>query len=71
MLKAQRSNARYVVIVGIMEARNGNFQVRDAVEGTQEEVKKDDLVNYFIEKIWEENLNFYNPAKDFIIKKEA
>jgi histidyl-tRNA synthetase len=29
MLKAQRSKARYIVIVGLMEARSGVFQVRN------------------------------------------
>ncbi|MDF1682954.1 MAG: hypothetical protein P1U46_04560 [Patescibacteria group bacterium] len=29
MLKAQRSRAKYIVMVGIMEARNGIFQVRN------------------------------------------
>ncbi|USN58386.1 MAG: ATP phosphoribosyltransferase regulatory subunit [Candidatus Peribacteria bacterium] len=31
MLKAQRSGANFVVMVGIMEARNGVFQVRDQI----------------------------------------
>lgn len=30
MLKAQRIGARFVVLVGLMEARNGVFQVRNA-----------------------------------------
>lgn len=29
MLKAQRIGATYVVLVGLMEARNGIFQVRN------------------------------------------
>ncbi len=68
MLKAQRSKAKYIVMVGIMEARNGIFQVRNEEDGTQEEVKKEDLINYMIEKIGQENLDFYSPAKDLIIE---
>jgi len=34
-----------------MEARNGNFQVRNNIEGTQEEVNREDIIPYIIEKI--------------------
>jgi len=67
MLKAWRSWARYVVMVWIMEARNGIFQVRDMIEWTQSEVKKEDLINFMIEKIWKDNLDFYSPERDLII----
>ncbi len=67
ILKAQRTWAKYVVMVWVMEARNGNFQVRDMEKWTQTEVKKDDLIDYIIWKIWENNLDFYCPAKDFIV----
>jgi len=70
ILKAQRSNAKYIVMVWIMEARNGIFQVRNEVEWTQAEVKKEDLIDYMISKIGEENLDFYSPERDLIIKKE-
>lgn len=68
MLKAQRSNAKYIVIVWLMEAKNWVFQVRNTEDGTQEEVKKEDLIAYAIDKIWKENLDFYSPEKDFIIE---
>lgn len=68
MLKAQRSKAKYIVIVGIMEARSWVFQVRNEELWTQEEVKKEDLIDYIIDKIWKENLDFYSPEKDFIIE---
>ena len=74
ILKAQRIWARFVVLVGIMEARSGVFQVRDIEAGTQEEVKKENLIEYIIEKIGEENLDFYEPSRDLvqgIQKKEA
>lgn len=68
MLKAQRSRAKYIVMVGIMEARNGIFQVRNEEDWTQEEVKKEELIDYMIEKIGKENLDFYSPAKDLIME---
>lgn len=66
MLKSQRSWARYVVMVWVMEARNWIFQVRDMESWTQEEVKKEELINYIIDKIWKESLDFYCPARDLI-----
>jgi hypothetical protein len=49
-----------------MEARNGIFQVRDIEAGTQEEVKKEELIDYVIEKIGKKNLDFYEPSRDLI-----
>ena len=69
MLKAQKSNAKFVVMVGIMEARNGIFQVRNQISWTQCEVKKENIINYIIENIWQEKLDFYSPIEEFIIKK--
>ncbi len=66
MLKANRSWAKYVVMVWIMEARNGVFQVRNTENGTQAEVKKEELIDYIIWKIWSETLDFYCPVKDLI-----
>ncbi len=66
MLKAQRSKANYVVMVGLMEARNGIFQVRNMEDWTQKEVKKEDLINYIIDKIWTNALDFYEPSKDLL-----
>ena len=68
MKKANRLNARYVVMVGIMEASSWVYQVRDMVLWTQEEVKKENLIEYIKTKIWENWLDFYCPAKDFRIK---
>lgn len=64
MLKAQKSDAKFVVMCGIMEARSGVFQVRNQQDWTQSEVKKEDLINYVIENIWKENLDFYCPVDD-------
>ncbi len=74
ILKAQRIGARFVVLVGVMEARSGVFQVRDIQEGTQEEVKSEEIIDYIISKIGKENLDFYEPSRDLIKwepKKEA
>lgn len=68
ILKAQRVWAKFIVIVGIMEAKNNIFQVRDMEKWTQEEVKQEKLLDYIIWKIWEENLDFYCPARDLIIE---
>jgi histidyl-tRNA synthetase len=64
MLKAQRIGSTYVVLVWLMEARNGVFQVRNIPAGTQEEVKKEELIDYIIEKIWKDKLDFYEPSRD-------
>jgi hypothetical protein len=53
-------------MVGLMEARNGVFQVRNIVEWTQEEVKKEEIIQYIIEKIGSDRLDFYCPAKDLV-----
>jgi len=71
MLKAQRSWADHVVIVWIMEARNGRWQVRNLEKWTQEEIKKEDIINYIIEKIWKDKLDTYSPMDDLVkIEKE-
>ncbi len=68
MLKANRSGAKYVVMVWLMEARNWIFQVRNIDEWTQEEVPKEELIDYVIWKIGTEKLDFYCPARDLITK---
>jgi len=67
MLKANRSGSKFVVMVWVMEARNGNFQVRNIELWTQEEVHKDNLIDYIITKIGKDKLDFYCPSKDLII----
>lgn len=66
MLKATRIQARFIVMVWVMEARNWIFQVRKTCDWTQEEVKKDDLIHYIKSNISEDRLDFYCPAKDLI-----
>lgn len=67
MLKAQRSWSEYIVIVGIMEARNGRWQVRNLKKWTQEEIRKEDMLDYIIDKIWKDKLDTYSPMNDLII----
>jgi histidyl-tRNA synthetase len=69
MKKANRLNARYVVMVWIMEANSGIYQVRDMVQWTQEEVKKENLIEYIISKIGKSGLDFYCPWKDLLLPK--
>lgn len=64
--EANRSWARYVVMVWIMEARNWLFQVRDIESWTQEEVHNDDIIEYIIWKIGTEKLDFYVPLNDLM-----
>lgn len=68
ILKANKSWANYVVLVWFMEAKTWVFQVRDLEEWTQTEVKKEDLIEYIIEKIWKDKLDFYEPSKDLLKK---
>lgn len=67
MLKAQRSWATYIVMVWMMEAKNWVFQVRNLEAWTQQEVKKDDLIDYIIDKIWDRALDFYEPSRDLLV----
>lgn len=68
MLKAQRSWAKYVVMVWLMEAKSWVFQVRNNSLWTQQEVKKEDLIDYIINKIWKDSLDFYDPSRDLLEK---
>jgi hypothetical protein len=68
MLNAQRLKAKFIVKVWLVEARNGLFQVSDERKWTQEEVKKEHLIDYIIEKIGKDKLDFYLPENDFLIK---
>jgi len=66
MLKANRSWAKYVVMVWIMEARNWIFQVRNIEDWTQKEIKKEDLIDYVVENIGKDKLDFYEPSIDLL-----
>ena len=49
-----------------MEARTGVYQVRNNIDGTQAEIKKEELIAYVIDKIGINSLDFYCPARDLI-----
>ncbi|MDP2104002.1 MAG: histidine--tRNA ligase [Candidatus Gracilibacteria bacterium] len=67
--KANRLGARYVAIIGIMEAKKGVCQLKDMIAGTQEEVKLDKLLDFIVEKVGPGCLDFYSPSKDFVIEE--
>lgn len=71
MKKANKINARFVAIVGIMEARKWVCQLKDMETGTQEEININELLDHVIEKVWIKSLDFYSPSKDFIIEEEV
>lgn len=67
--KANRLGARYVAIIGIMEAKKGVCQLKDMIAGTQEEIKLDKLLDFIVEKVGPGCLDFYSPTKDFVIEE--
>lgn len=69
MKKANRLSAQYVAIIGIMEARKGICQLKDMVNGTQEEIPLENLLDHLMTKIDVKSLDFYSPLKDFIIEE--
>lgn len=64
--KASRLGAKYVAIVGVMEARKGVCQIKDMEKGTQVQMDLDKLLDFVIEKIGVKALDLYNPAKELI-----
>ena len=66
MKKASRIGAKYVAMIGIMEARNGICQLKNMQNGTQEEVPLEKLLDTMIEHIGKQNLDFYEPTKELI-----
>ena len=49
--KANRVGARFVAIIGIMEAKKGICQLKDMNAGTQEEFPLENVLDYVVEKI--------------------
>jgi len=64
--KANQLNARYVAIIGIMEARRGVCQFKDMATGIQKEVKLSELIQVMTDIVGEENLDFYDPMKELL-----
>jgi hypothetical protein len=50
-----------------MEAKMGVCQLKNMDAGTQEEVKLSNLLDVLVQKVGQENLDFYSPTKDFIL----
>jgi histidyl-tRNA synthetase len=69
MKKANRLGARFVAIVGIMEAKKGICQLKDMVNGTQEEVSLSKLIETVVSRIDPKELDFYSPTRDFVIEE--
>lgn len=68
--KANQLKAKYVAIIGIMEARRGVCQLKNMEKGTQKEIKLDELLGHMVEIIGEKNLDFYDPTKELIQGKK-
>lgn len=65
--KANRVGARFVAVIGIMEARKWVCQLKDMDKGTQVEVPLKDVLDTVIQEVGEETLSFYHPSRDWII----
>ncbi len=64
--KANHLKAKYVAIIGIMEARRGVCQLKNMEKWIQKEVKLDELLDHMVEVIGEKNLDFYDPTKELL-----
>lgn len=69
--KANRVGARFVIVIGIMEAKKGICQLKDMDKGTQVEMSLDAVLDAVIAEIGQEALSFYHPSRDFIITEES
>lgn len=70
MKKANRLGAKYVAIIGIMEAKNGICQLKNMELGTQRECRLVDLVAEVVKEVDPKELDFYSPQKDFVIETQ-
>lgn len=69
--KANRVWARFVIVIGIMEAKRGICQLKDMDKGTQVEMKLDEVLDAIIKEVWVDALSFYHPSRDFIITEAS
>jgi histidyl-tRNA synthetase len=65
--KANRVGARFVAVIGIMEAKKWVCQLKDMEHGTQVEVPLADVLQKVIGEVGTETLSFYHPSRDWII----
>jgi hypothetical protein len=59
--------ARFVIVIGIMEAKRGICQLKDMDKGTQIEMPLDKVLDAVIAEVGTDALSFYHPSRDFII----
>ena len=62
--KANQLKAKYVAIVGMMEARRGVCQLKNMEKWSQDEVKIADLLEKMVTIVGEKNLDFYDSSKE-------
>lgn len=68
--KANHLKAKYVAIIGIMEARRGVCQLKNMDKWIQKEIKLAELLDHIVGLIGEKNLDFYNPTKELLRGKK-
>ncbi len=69
--KANRVWARFVIVIGIMEAKKWVCQLKDMDKWTQVEVPLSDVLEKIIAEVGIDALSFYHPSRDFIITDEV
>lgn len=65
--KANRVGARFVIVIGIMEAKKWVCQLKDMDKWTQIEISLDKVLDAVITEVGTDALSFYHPSRDFII----
>lgn len=66
--KANRLGARFVIIIGIMEAKKGICQLKDMDQGTQIEMPLDTVLDHIVGLVGGDSLSFYHPSRDWMIE---
>ena len=57
MAMAEKSNAKFALIMGTLEVRDNVVILRDMKKWVQEQIPFDDAIDIVIEKLWKENLD--------------
>jgi len=60
---ADKFNAKYTLILGITEVREGTIIIRNMQKGSQEVVKFDQVIDELVSKIGKNNLDKYTPGE--------
>jgi histidyl-tRNA synthetase len=69
--KANKVGARFVIVIGIMEAKKWICQLKDMDKWTQVEMPLDGVLDAIVAEVGTEDLSFYHPSKDFIIPESV